>query len=176
MHVIKIFCYGSNLPTRRLKERIGEFKLLGNATLQEYKLLFNKISIDGSGKGNIHYTNENADVVWGIVIEITEKQKNILDKYEGKGKGYSEVSMNVTLTDGTEIYANTYVADIDKISDNLKPFDWYKALVVFGTLEHRFPIDYIDNIKSVESICDTKFERSDENWGIIKSALADIRK
>jgi hypothetical protein len=174
MQGTKIFCYGSNLPTRRLKERIGGFKLLGVAELKKYKLLFNKISIDRSGKANIQYTNENANVVSGIVIEITDKQKNTLDEYEGKGKGYSEVSINVTLSDGTEINANTYVADKDKINDNLKPYDWYKALVVFGALEHRFPKAYIDDIRNVKSICDTKFERSDENWGIIKSALSDI--
>ena len=174
MQAIKVFCYGSNLTTRRLKNRIGKFKLLGITQLKGYKLLFHKISKDGSGKANIQHTNENTNTVWGIVIEITDEQKHELDIYEGKGKGYNEIPIKVILTDGTEITVNTYVADKDKINDSLKPYDWYKALVVFGALEHRFPIDYINNIRTVESICDTKFERSDENWGIIKSALSDI--
>lgn len=172
--MIKIFCYGSNLPKRRLFNRIGQVVYLGNALLHGYNLFFNKKSKDGSGKANISFVDNSKDFVWGIVIQITEEQKEKLDRFEGKGKGYNEQRVEVILQNGTKVEALTYVADKDSLDFSLKPFDWYKALIVFGLMENYFPIDYLMKIKNYECMPDTNFERSDENWGVIKSSLISM--
>jgi hypothetical protein len=147
---------------------------LGKALLHGYSLCFNKKSKDGSGKANINLTDKSDDFVWGIVIQITEEQKEKLDRFEGKGKGYDEETVEVILQNGTKTEALTYVADKDSLDFSLKPFDWYKALIVFGLMENQFPTDYLIKIKNFDCIPDTSFERSDENWGIIKSSLIAI--
>ena len=65
----------------------------------------------------------------------------------------------------------TYVANSSTIDESVMPFDWYKALVLLGALENKFPELYINLLRKIEVIFDNKFERSDENWGIIKSSL-----
>ncbi|MDX2135348.1 MAG: gamma-glutamylcyclotransferase family protein [Saprospiraceae bacterium] len=169
--MLTIFCYGSNLPKRRLSNRIGQVMHLGNALLHGYSLGFNKKSKDGSGKANINFVDKSEDFVWGIVIQITEVQKEKLDRFEGKGKGYSEQEVEVILQNGTKIEALTYVADTDWLDSSLKPFDWYKALIIFGLMENQVPINYLMKIKNFECTPDTNIERSDENWSIIKSSL-----
>ena len=91
--MILIFCYGSNLPHKRLINRIGEVKHIGIFVLDKYHLVFNKKSTDGSAKANIKFTNKDEDIIWGVVIEINEDQKKKLDKFEGKGKGYNEIEV-----------------------------------------------------------------------------------
>jgi gamma-glutamylcyclotransferase len=169
--MIKIFCYGSNLLTRRLENRIGNFKKIGIAQLKNYKLSFNKSSKDGSGKATPVLVDEDTETIFGIVIEVSEKQKMILDKYEGKNNGYNESRIKVTFNDNTTMDVITYIADKEKIDNNLKPYDWYKALIIFGAFEHQFPIDYINKIRNMEFIFDMEIDRSDENWEIIKSSL-----
>ena len=169
MPMIKIFCYGSNLPKRRLFNRIGQVMYLGNALLHGYSLCFNKKSKDGSGKANINFVDNSEDFVWGIVIQITEEQKEKLDRFEGKG--YNEQTVEIIFQNGIREKVLTYAADKDSLDFSLKPFDWYKALIVFGLMENHFPIDYLMKIKNYECIPDANFERSDENWGVIKSSL-----
>ena len=166
--MIHIFCYGSNLPKKRIFDRLGKVNYIGIAILSKYQLVFNKKSKDNSAKANIEFTNSDKDEVWGVVVQITEKQKIALDKFE---KGYNEINIYAKLEGDNEIMAITYVADKKAGEVSLKPFDWYKALVIFGALEHQFPSNYITNVKNIESMPDTNDERSNKNWDIIKESL-----
>lgn len=167
---IKVFCYGSNLSILRLQSRIGNVNTIGQAVLCNYKLIFNKISKDKSGKASIEFTNNSQDSVWGIIVSIDEKQKKQLDRYEGLGSGYIEKKVSVKIDEVTdEVMA--YIAKDDCKDNSLKPFDWYKGFIVLGAIEHNLPSGYLNQLKNIAYDTDNDFERSEENWKIIKSSL-----
>ena len=115
MSIINVFCYGSNLLKHRIENRIGQIYHKEVAQLIGYKLLFHKKSIDGSGKASVLYTGDTSDIVWGIIIQITKEQKDKLDKFEGKDKGYDETSITVIKIDNIKIEVLTYVANSSTI-------------------------------------------------------------
>ena len=50
---MKVFCYGSNMNTLRITERCSGANFISTAKVIGWKLVFNKISKDGSGKANL---------------------------------------------------------------------------------------------------------------------------
>jgi hypothetical protein len=49
------------------------------ARLPSYRLRFNKMSDDGSGKGNIVPTDEAGAEVWGVVFEVEDRDRTALN-------------------------------------------------------------------------------------------------
>ena len=76
---MKIFCYGSNMSSERITERCSSSRFISIAKVSGWKLLFNKRSKDGSGKANLVYTGD-VSLVWGVIFDISEDQKPILDR------------------------------------------------------------------------------------------------
>ena len=146
---MKIFCYGSNMNTERITERCSSSRFISRAKVSGYKLLFNKRSKDKSGKANLIYTGDKS-LVWGVIFDISEDQKPILDKAEGLGKGYDEYKLIVINDLEQEIECVCYIATDEKYLDNnLKPYDWYKEYCLIGAKQHNLPEDYILTIESV---------------------------
>ncbi len=144
---MKIFCYGSNMSSERITERCSSSRFISRATVIGWKLLFNKKSKDGSGKANLVYTGDES-LVWGVIFDITEEQKPLLDKFEGLGKGYDEVKIRVINDLGEEVECVCYIATEEKYLDNsLKPFDWYKEWCLKGAKQHNLPSEYILTIE-----------------------------
>ena len=145
---MKIFCYGSNMSSKRIAERCSSSRFIGIAKVSGWKLLFNKRSKDGSGKANLVWTGDDS-LVWGVIFDITDDEKPILDKFEGLGKGYDELKLRV-ISDLGEIECVCYIACDEKYLDNsLQPYDWYKECCLVGAMEHNLPKDYILMIESV---------------------------
>ncbi|MFC1743342.1 gamma-glutamylcyclotransferase family protein [Candidatus Riflebacteria bacterium] len=155
---MKYFAYGSNLPLKRLQHpsRAPSARKITNAVLKGYILKFHKISKDGSGKCDIHKTENDSDVVHGVVFEIDESDKRGLNRAEGLGYGYEQKTVRVFAGD-KEIEAITYYAT--NIDSSFKPYHWYKNYVVAGAKENGLPADYIKMLESVESIEDPDSER-----------------
>ena len=74
------FSFGSNMSSNRLLARLPNAKRVGTALLKGYKLTFNMAFSDGSGKCTIVPTNEPDAVVYGVVYQLNEAEKEILDK------------------------------------------------------------------------------------------------
>lgn len=147
---MKVFCYGSNMSSDRITERCSSSRFIGIAKVSGWKLSFNKISKDGSGKANLVWTGDNS-LVWGVIFDITDSEKPILDKFEGLGKGYDEFKLFVINDSGEEIECVCYIATDEKYLDNgLKPYDWYKQWCLLGAREHSIPKDYILTIEGVD--------------------------
>jgi gamma-glutamylcyclotransferase (GGCT)/AIG2-like uncharacterized protein YtfP len=170
MPVIPIFSYGSNMLTARIKDRIKSYSILGVGFIKEHSLKIHKRSKDLSGKADAYYTGNIEDLVWGVVGEITEQDKVILDKIEGLGKGYNQKTEKVNLVDGSVINSIIYCADEKFIDRDLKPYHWYKRFVLEGAKENKLPDDYINKIDKIESIADNDTERSKKKLRIIKNA------
>jgi len=166
----KYFAYGSNMSVKRLhhSDRCPSAEYLDIGKLEEYSLLFNKISKkDGSGKANIIQTGKSSDVVWGVIFEIEESQKTALDTAEGKGKGYDEQTIKVIDSKGQEHECIAYIATEAKYLNNaLTPMDWYKEHCLIGAKEHNLPDDYISVIDGQKAKTDTDLERAEKERSI----------
>jgi cation transport regulator ChaC len=158
------FAYGSNMLTRRLHERTPSAIAKDVGYVSRRRLTFDKVSSDGSGKCDIESTSYQDDRVYGVVFEIARKEKEELDKAEGRGKGYCEEQVVVISSSGS-IEALTYVAT--KKEPALLPYHWYKALVVAGAVEHTLPTPYVEWLRTVNSIVDPNVRRRAEKEALL---------
>ena len=143
-----------------------------------WKTVFHKKSSGGSAKCNAVRSGDQQDVLWVAVFEILSDEKRNLDYAEGRGKGYHEEWTHKTLSGG-KVKGLMYIADTAVIDDTLKPYDWYKEMVVFGAKYHEFPVDYIDDIQKIECISDDYSARADKKWKIVdemKSVNDDLHQ
>lgn len=62
----------------------------------------------------------------------------------------------------------TYIASKSNIDDSLKPYQWYKALVVEGAIEHSLPSNYIKKFQQVKAVSDPDRKRAEMNFTIVK--------
>lgn len=140
------------MSTARIRgdDRCPSARPLGAAALPGYVLKWHKRSKkDGSGKCDIVKSDAAGAIVYGVLYEIPDHEKAMLDRAEGLGYGYKQVEIEVPW-EGRSVAAMTYVAtDVDA---TLKPLDWYHAHVVEGAIEHGFPAEYIAALSSVETI------------------------
>jgi DNA repair protein SbcC/Rad50 len=144
-----IFAYGSNMDSARLISRVPSAKTVVTVFINRYLLRFNKISNDGSSKANIIQTENEGDIVWGVIYEIDDSEKSLLDDFEGLGFGYNESHLSFTCVEGETYQAWAYIGDKDALDDNLLPYEWYKDHCLSGAVEHKLPEKYIDKLKEV---------------------------
>jgi gamma-glutamylcyclotransferase len=161
MSTYQYAAYGSNLHPLRLQKRVPSTRLVGSSFISGYELKFNKKSnIDGSGKCSI---KSGVGIVRLAVFEIKTEEKVILDKCEGLGKGYEEISIDANHFGS----CLTYIADPAVVDETLRPTDWYKEMVLLGCRSHNFPEEYIRAIEGVRSIEDRNERRSRVNWQLV---------
>ena len=124
--------------------------------LPRWRIACNKIGKDESGKGNIEYSNVSSDRVYGVVYEISPSDQRILDEAESLGVGYDAVNFTITTPSG-DMRAMTYVARLK--DDALRPFAWYRALLIGGAIENQLPRDYIDCLRQIKPCEDPDQQR-----------------
>lgn len=78
------FAYGSNLLREQIKRRIGHIPEAPRAWLEGYRLAFNKLGGDGTGKANI--VKQPGTKVWGVVYRCSPEDLDKMDSYEGVAK------------------------------------------------------------------------------------------
>jgi len=138
------FAYGSNMSTEWLQARVPSAKPLGRARLSRKRLVCNKKSKDGSGKANLAERAE--DAVWGVLYEIDLAELDKLDRVEG---GYARISLDVITDQGSSVKAYVYVSS--ELTDDPRPYDWYKAILIEGASEHALPASYVDYLEQIPS-------------------------
>jgi len=144
----------------RIQKRCPSAVAVDTGYIIGYKFLFNKISKDGSGKGNAIRTNSENDKVWGVVFEISQDEKPLLDKAEGKGKGYVEQTVTITNNNGVQFEAQIYLTiDSAYLNNELRPFDWYKEHCIRGAREFELPAEYLTILETFAFVNDTDVER-----------------
>ena len=163
MNTLRYLAYGSNLYPPRLQLRVPSAQVIAKVGLMCWQLKFHKHGQDISAKCNIIQTGKAGDVVYGVVYEMLESERNDLDKVEGLHCGYSLAQMEITDL-GTAFF---YQAEDDYIDDELLPFDWYKELVVAGSRYHEFPDTYLRQINRVAAIPDNDTARHQHNMAIL---------
>ena len=92
----------------RMKKRIGWEPPLRSAVLEDYQLLFDKVSNDG-GKANIRPLK--GEQVEGVLYQVAEKDLLSLDGFEGVSGGhYAREKLSVTINGKVECSATAYIA------------------------------------------------------------------
>ncbi len=154
--------YGSNLHPIRLKKRVPSAAHIGTGFITPWNLRFNKKS-DRDGTGKCSIARGGAGVFLAI-YEIDSAEKWKLDRAEGLGSGYNEITISVP------DYGDclTYVADEGATEETLHPVDWYKEMVIVGCEFNQFPTDYLQAIKATESCRDTDDQRSRRKWELVE--------
>jgi hypothetical protein len=143
------FAFGSNMLRSRLEtERVGQVIDLGIATLEGYKIAFNKLSKkDGTGKTNI-ITSPGSQVI-GVIYNLTEEQLIKLDSIEGVGYARTLVTVKYN-NEVVSVY--TYIATDNAIDDSLKPTQEYLQHLIDGAKEHSFPKQYVLFLESIDCL------------------------
>jgi hypothetical protein len=162
------FAYGSNMCTLRLRERVPSAVPVRIAKLLNHSLRFHKrSSVDGSAKCDAYFTGERADVVWGVLYQIEPAEKPALDMAEGLGRGYAEKRIMVIDLEGNRHPVFMYAAERTHINPLLRPYAWYKRIVVEGARQHHLPPGYIAAIEAMEVAEDPDQARDAENRRIL---------
>ena len=159
--------YGSNLHPLRLSLRLPKSRFEGTGAIGGQRLRFHKRSKDRSGKCNIVAGDGSIHVA---IYELDEQEKDKLDQIEGVGSGYSVETIEVP--GFGECF--TYIATESYIDEQLRPYSWYKELVLVGCDALRLPIDYIAWIQQVTSIDDPDRARHDRNTRIVEQARKTV--
>lgn len=170
------FAYGSNLHPARLAARVPSARLDGIAELPGRRLRFCKRSVDGSAKCTVG-PGQASDRVLGAVYRLDAGEKPLLDRAEGLGKGY-DLAWQRLAVGGLSREVFSYVAAPDHVDQDLKPYHWYKQLVLAGAGYHAFPPDYIAAIEAVRSVDDPDPERRAANASLLRqcsSSLSPVR-
>jgi gamma-glutamylcyclotransferase len=167
MAIIQYFAYGSNMLTERLQERCPSAKPKGVASADNWTLTFSKKSRHGCGMGTIEHASKSR--LFGVVFDVDERERARLDAAEGLGYGYN---LNDAFTlqmrgSGETLQAITYIADPAHSDPKLKPYDWYRALVLGGARQHALPADYISRLEATPSIPDPELNRPERLHALV---------
>ena len=157
--------YGSNLHPLRLSLRLPDSRFEGTAAIAGLRLCFHKRSRDQSGKCNIVAGDGSIHVA---VYELGGQERAKLDQIEGQGSGYCVETLEVP--GFGECF--TYVATASFINDELRPYSWYKELVLVGCEALGLPQDYIKEIQGIGAIDDSDLTRHAHNMKIVEQARA----
>ncbi len=136
------FAYGSNMSSLRLGARIPSARALGRARLEDHRLLFNKRSVDGSGKANL--VRSAGHVAWGVAYEVDHPCWDSLDSFE---RGYRRTLVSIHLEAAAEsMDAQTYLAL--QPSEEIAPYDWYLEHLLDGAREFALPSRYLETLRA----------------------------
>lgn len=120
----RYFAYGSNLWTPQIRSRCPSATPLGTASLQGWRLVYDKPSIDGSAKLNIRPDPDGT--VQGVVYRIEDGDRPRLDAAEPR---YSPQSVEVG---GEPTLTYSYEGEPGLAA----PYDWYVAMARLGAASH----------------------------------------
>ena len=161
---LRYFAYGSNMLGERLVARVSTARAVAVGVVRDYRLDFAKVSVDGSGKGDM--VASPGDEVWGVLYEFDASQKADLDRHEGPH--YQAQEIVVSTTDGDQA-AWAYMAEPHRRDPSKVPYDWYLALIIAGARQGGLPESYIQTLEA------TPFHvHGDEDWKERKNALAAL--
>ena len=165
---VHYLAYGSNLHPARLAARVPSARPVGVVEISGYSLAFHKRSVDGSAKCLLYPGQGPQQKAYGVIYEFDAREKDDLDRHEGKGNGYYEQLVRLPLN--AESYTPyLYLARSTHIDPDLVPYDWYKALVVAGARFHNFPAEYVAAIEATPSRPDPDPARAQQNEQLLRS-------
>ena len=145
------FAYGSNMDQKQMKERCPGAELLGTASLRNYKLAFTIFS-EKRNCGCADIIPDYFSAVYGLLYRMTDSDFELLDKYEGVAeKAYQRIRVTIEDGNGSLIEAETYEV-VSKEEEHQMPSEHYLGQILGPAQEFRFPLDYIQYLKSFDAV------------------------
>lgn len=155
------------MSSLRLLDRISSAQFFAIAKLNCHLLKYHKVSTDGSGKCDIHQTENSDDFVLGVVYQVDKIELPKLHRCEGyPNGGYDLKSVTLTLVGSPSIEAITYFAKESSIDSELEPYTWYKTHVLAGAKEYGLDCEYVTKFIDIEAIEDSDYERHEKEMSI----------
>ncbi len=172
---MKYFAYGEMMFSARLQKVVPEATCLGVAKVMGYKLFFhNRGHDDPSGKCNIIPVKDPNCEVYGVVYEIKQRDRYLLDKDQSLGCGSQDVTLKVFPVESSfdnGLFAFTYIAHKENIFEDLVPYHWYKEMVLSGAREHNLPSEYIHHLEQYAVTYDPNVQRANRQKRYLESIL-----
>lgn len=158
--LVNYFAYGSNMDKKDLdmwcedhhRPRIN-YVSITPAKLSGYKLVFNyQSTCRKAGAANIMVSSD--DRVYGLLIELNEKDLKAIRAKEGHLLAYYEILVNVeTFNHVPYINVKTYkVTKEREMSTHQPPTKYYLNLITTNAKMYEFPEEYIEYLESIETI------------------------
>jgi AIG2 family protein len=158
------FAYGVNMLSRRIRDIAPSAVAVDIGFVQGRRFTFGKVSRDGSGECDIEATNNLNNRAYGVLYKMDVNDKASLNEAEGLGEGYSETNVHVVTSTDTSI-ATTYVASYKEAGRH--PYQWYKAFIIAGAIEHGLPVEYIEWLRIFEAQADPNGDRRTEKEAVL---------
>ncbi|MCF6343615.1 MAG: gamma-glutamylcyclotransferase [Devosiaceae bacterium] len=168
------FAYGSNMLLERLKERCESAEYISPAYVCGYELNFNKRSKDCSGKATIVENRYCTKKLYGALFQIDEKERSKLDRAEGNGYTRIDNFVVVQSDNNNEIETTTYFAKSGATGRKLRPYSWYKQLVLWGAVQSSLPATYLTNLVAIQADRDPNNERNDKALCLLRESWGDV--
>lgn len=158
--------YGSNLLPERLLARIPSARLMGTCRIPGRRLEFHLAGSDGSAKCDI--PSDQSSCAYGALYRLDEFGWARLDDIEGLGVSYSRLPVGIENCPMAS-RAEAYIAREEKVDGKLRPYGWYRELVLAGARFHGFPDEYLRRIEGFEPVADGDRSRAERNLGVLRS-------
>ena len=141
------FAYGSNLDSDQMKCRCPDYKFVGIAKKPDYRIAFTRCSKNRKG-GVADIVESDGDVVWGALYELSKKDIECLDYYEGVkfGAYRRESDFEVVRPDGATIKTYTYIVCERGC---FMPHKKYLDQIINGAQEWGLPSAYIEKLRHI---------------------------
>jgi len=133
------FAYGSNLDPDQMKRRCPESKFKIAGFLQGYRLDFTWYSPGWVG-GIADIVLDPQEEVWGVVYELTIKDLELLDAYEGYPEIYTRFQTSIETSEGT--LNDVWVYAVVNKNTFIPPSRQYLEIIKRGAVLFGFPEDY----------------------------------
>jgi gamma-glutamylcyclotransferase len=162
--MMKYFAYGEKMFSPNVLKIIPGAINKGGAKIMGYRLFCHtQTQQDISGKCNILPVKDPTSEVYGVLYEVTDEERCLLDKEHNLGCGAHVINLRVfTLENASteEEFAFTYVADKENVFEDLVPYSWYKEMMIEGAKENKLPEDYISFLQQMPAMQDPNIHRA----------------
>jgi hypothetical protein len=157
--MVYYFAYGSNMDKKDLDkwcERKGfptiNFSSLKPAKLEGYRLEFNYLSSSRNG-GAANLMKDPGKSVYGLLMELSEKDFEKIRKKEGAPTFYQEMEARVTpIREESTVKARTFKVRKKKESEGFEPpTSHYLSLLTKNAKTRGFPEEYITFLESIKT-------------------------
>lgn len=134
------FAYGSNLNTKRLRDRVGNWQEAKKGILENYELTFDS-------RGFVDAIEKPSGRVFGALYLLTAGQLNTLDKHEGVHRGIYRREVVKVRVNRELVNAIAYLRVVKTPFST--PSTQYLKLIITGLKEHGFDETVIEEVKKV---------------------------
>jgi gamma-glutamylcyclotransferase (GGCT)/AIG2-like uncharacterized protein YtfP len=139
------FAYASNMHRGQMQRWCPASRFLKTASLPGFRFVYDGFSVTWDGAvANI--VKSDTDAVWGVLYEVTERDRLTLDAFEGYPRDYDHRDVEVRDRDGNVRRAVTYFRTGRAPGP---PHPDYERIVIDGAKESGLPEDYIDRVLRV---------------------------